>query len=130
MELPLRRKEHIMIKADLLNTAGIDYAAGMERFGGDAGLYEMVLRAFLRDDVAERARAAYDANNLSELLKAVHEAKGSGGNAGFDNVYTAANEVVKLLRGNDYSDEELTARFLRFEKVYLSVQTAIKAALE
>lgn len=118
-----------MIKADVLNKAGIDYNAGLERFMGDPELYEMVLAAFVRDDVAKRARAAYDANDLDSLLKAVHNAKGSSGNAGLNNVYVEANALVKLLRSQDYTDDELTESFLSFEKTYLFVQTAIKAAI-
>ena len=119
-----------MINADILNKAGIDYNAGLARFMGDPELYEMVLAAFTRADIPQRAKAAYDANDRNTLLEVVHEAKGSSGNAGLNNVYTEASALVKLLRSHDYSDNELAASYLRFEKGYLSIQAAIKASVE
>lgn len=118
-----------MIHADVLNNAGIDYAAGLERFMGDPALYEMVLSAFLRADVATRARAAFDAHDHEALLAAVHEAKGAGGNAGLDLIYREANALVLLLRSGSYTEDELAKGFLRFEKAYLSARTAIEASL-
>lgn len=119
-----------MIKAEELNKAGIDFNAGLTRFMGDSELYERVLAAFLRADTSRRARAAYDANDRETLLSVVHEVKGSSGNAGLDLLYTEASSLVKLLRSNDYTDDELTENFRRFEQNYLSAQTAIKAAIE
>lgn len=119
-----------MIDKNVLNAAGIDYSEGLERFMGDTELYEMVLRAFVRADIAERSRAAYDKNDREALLRAVHEAKGSCGNAGLNQIYVKAGALVKLLRGGDYIEEELTESFLQFEKAYLSTQTAIKASLK
>ena len=119
-----------MIDKDVLNAAGIDYSEGLERFSGDAEFYEMVLRAFVRADIAERSRAAFDADDREALLSAAHEAKGSGGNAGLKRIYAQASALVKLLRSGDYTEEELTESFLQFEKAYLSTQTAIKASLK
>ena len=118
------------MKAEELNNAGIDYSAGLERFMDDAELYEMVLAAFARTNIPERARAAYDANDRETLLRVVHEAKGSSGNAGLNNIYAEASTLVKLLRSGDYADDDITESYLRFEKIYLSVQAAIKAAIE
>lgn len=117
------------MKAEELNKAGIDYSAGLKRFMDDAALYEMVLAAFARADTPQRARAAYDANDRETLLSVVHEAKGSSGNAGLELLYTEASALVKLLRSQGYTDDELAQGFLRFEKCYLSMQEAIKAAL-
>lgn len=118
-----------MIHADTLRAAGIDYDAGLERFMGDPELYEMVLASFARSDMARRARAAYDANDRDALLKVVHEAKGSSGNAGLDRLYAEASELVKLLRSHDYAEAEYTERYLGFEALYGAVRAAIEAAI-
>ena len=118
-----------MIKADVLNKAGIDYSAGLERFMGDPELYEMVLAAFVRADVAERARAAYETNDRDTLLAVVHEAKGSSGNAGLTGVYAEASVLVALLRSGSYTEDALSEGFRLFETTYLKARNGIKAAL-
>ena len=118
-----------MIRSDVLNKNGIDYNAGLERLMGNTELFEMVLAAFTRADIARRARAAYDANDRDALLNVVHEAKGSSGSMGLSALYEEACALVKLLRSRDYTDDELTERFLRFESLCVTAETAIKAAL-
>lgn len=80
--------------SEVLNKNGIDYNAGLERFMGNAELYEMVLAAFARADIAKRARAAYDANDRERLFQVVHEAKGSSGSAGLSALYAEASDFV------------------------------------
>ena len=119
-----------MINTEVLKKAGIDYQAGLTRFMDDKELYEMVLSAYVRDDLLQRARAAYDKNDRDALLHAVHEAKGSSGNADLTGVYEKACALVTLLRSNDYTDTELKDGFLQFEKAYSAMQEAIREALE
>lgn len=119
----------IVIHADALRKGGIDYDAGLKRFMGKAELYEMVLAAFVRADIAGRAKAAYDANDRDALLKAVHEAKGSSGNAGLISLYAEADSLVQLLRSKEYSDDELADAYKRFEETYLSIQAVIRESL-
>ena len=119
-----------MIKLEPLIEAGINYQAGLKRFMGDAELYEMVLSAYARDDLIQRARAAYDADDREALLRVVHETKGSSGNADLTCVYETACALVTLLRSKSYSDAQLQEGFLRFEQAYLSMQQAIGDALE
>ena len=118
-----------MINAEELNKAGISYEAGMERFMNDAELYEAVLSAFSGEDMAERAQAAFDAGDRQGLMRVAHEAKGSGGNAGLDRVYAEANALVKLLRSEGYTDDELTEDYRRFNEAYIAARDAIRAAL-
>lgn len=118
-----------MINANTLNSAGIDYNAELKRFMNDPALYEMVLAAFARANIAERARAAYDANDREMLFQVAHEAKGSSGNTGLNDLYAKANDLVKLLRSQDFTDDELAENFSLFERLCLSIQTAIKASL-
>ena len=119
-----------MINAEMLNNAGIDYAAGLERFLNDADLYAAVLTAFVSEDVLERAQKAYRADDRQLLLRTVHEAKGSSGNAGLDFVYAEASALVALLRSTGYTDEELKETYDHFTAAYMKARSAIKAALE
>ena len=117
------------MNSSILQHAGIDYQAGMERFMNDGELYEAVLNAFVSDNALERAQKAYQSGNTDALLQVIHEAKGSGGNAGLTELYAEASALLKLLRGGDYSQEELTMRFERFEAVYTKMRDGINAAL-
>ena len=119
-----------MINAEVLTKAGIDYQAGLTRFMNDPELYEAVLTAFASEDVLERAQAAYDADDREGLLRVVHEAKGSGGNAGLDRLYAEASALVSLLRGPSYTDDELAEVYQRFTAAYLSARKGIRAALQ
>lgn len=112
-----------------LTDAGIDYKAGVERFLDDPELYEAILNAFLNDDLLSRAEAAYESGDRNALRLVIHEAKGSSGNAGFLNIYAAASELSALLRGGNYTDDELRAGFRRFESVYSTVYSGVSAAL-
>lgn len=118
-----------MIDAERLTRAGIDYAAGLERFMNDPELYEAVLTAFAGENILDRARVAYEKKDYAQLLNVVHEAKGSGGNAGLDNVYAEASALVKLLRSPSYTDEEVKEDYERFARTYTASQDGIKAAL-
>lgn len=118
-----------MINAELLRQAGVDYDAGLTRFMNDPELYEAVLAAFAGENTLERAQTAFQKHDCAQLLKVVHEAKGSGGNAGLDNVYTQASVLVALLRSNTYTEDELIADFRRFEKVYGEVRDGVRLAL-
>ena len=118
-----------MINAERLSQAGIDYDAGMRRFLNDAELYEAVLTAFVDEDILERAEAAYRAGDRDGLFRVIHEAKGSGGNAGLDDVYAEASALVLLLRGNACTAGELTDAYERFVRAYTAARDGILAAL-
>ena len=114
----------------VLEKAGIDYEAGLERFLGDEALYSAVLEAFAGDDVVKRARKAYDSQDEKALAFAVHEAKGSSGNAGMNAAYQLASALVSLLRCGSYTKDELTEGYREFETAYLSAQAAAREALQ
>lgn len=118
------------MKLEPLAQAGIDYEAGLRRFMNDKAMYQAVLGAFLRDDVIARVREAYASGDRERLKAAVHEAKGSSGNGGFTAVYDQASALMTLLRGESYTDDELTAAYQRFVDTYMRAWNGIKAALE
>lgn len=118
-----------MMERGILQKAGIDYEAGLKRFLGDEALYLAVLAAFADDDVVKRARSAYDKQDKKALLSAVHEAKGSSGNAGMNAVYQTAVSLMSLLRSEDYDEAALCEHYRAFETAYLCAQAAVREAL-
>lgn len=119
-----------MINPEKLRDAGIDYDAGLERFMNDKSLYEAVLRAYIEKDIRVRAKNAFDSGNMTELMKIVHEQKGSSGNAGFSVLYKKASALVALMRSENYSQFELKETYGEFEEEYIKVFEAVKSALE
>ena len=115
---------------EILTAAGIDCDEALKRFLGDEALYTEVLTAFAQDDVARRAKTAFDNDDKKALLGAVHEAKSSSGSAGLKNVYPLACEVVDMLRHGGYTDEQLRDSFAHFEIAYREAQLAVKEALD
>lgn len=126
----IRERKLAMMNIELLKKAGIDYEAGLKRFLNDSELYEDVLTAFAADDLLERAQEAFRGGDRQQLLKVVHEAKGSCGNADLTNAYTEASALVTMLRSINCTDEEVAEGFKRFEETYEFVRNGIRAALD
>lgn len=112
-----------------LEQAGIDYEEGLERFMGDADLYQVVLRSFLDDGCLERARTAFDAHDADGLFSCAHEIKGSAGNASMTDLYRAACGLVETLRAGRFVDGEVTPAFANFEDAYERARSGISEAL-
>lgn len=115
----------------ILKDAGVDIDDVMKRFMNDTGFYEMVLGSFLKDTVFERAQNAYINGDTQELIRAVHDAKGSCGNMGFTDIFNNANAILGLLRNTEqaYTKEELFKAFSDFETAYKKMVTAVTAAI-
>jgi HPt (histidine-containing phosphotransfer) domain-containing protein len=112
-----------------LERAGIDYEEGLERFMGDADLYQMVLRSFLDDGCLERARTAFDARDADGLFSCAHETKGSAGNASMTDLYRAACALVETLRAGRFVDDEVAPAFADFTDAYGRARSGISKAL-
>ena len=87
--------------AETLKRNGIDYDGAMERFGGNAALYERLALKFLDDahfDALERALADGDAD---AAVREAHTLKGVAGNLSFTSLYEAAGRVNAALREGD-----------------------------
>ena len=74
--------------AEALKRNGIDYDGAMERFGGNAELYERLEQALAGGDVDTAVREA-------------HTLKGVAGNLSFAALYEAASKVNAALREGD-----------------------------
>lgn len=119
-----------MMNTERLLDAGIDYKAGVNRFQGDADLYEVVLKAFLKETILEQAQAAYENDDFSTLYRCVHEIKGSSGNMDMTKLYGASSQMVSLLRSNTRAVQELEICFKKLKDAYEMAYEGIQEAME
>lgn len=82
----------------LLEAAGIDYADGVHRFMGDAGMYEKFLKMFFNRQKLDELTDAMDKKDYKQAFAAVHELKGSSGNLSINGVYKAAAKLCEELK--------------------------------
>jgi signal transduction histidine kinase/DNA-binding response OmpR family regulator/HPt (histidine-containing phosphotransfer) domain-containing protein len=84
-------------------SAGIDLATALARFGGDAAIYERLLRNAL-DDIPLRLvslRAQLDTGDRLEASASLHALKGLAGALGADALATAAGDGERACRQGD-----------------------------
>lgn len=94
----------------LLEESGVDYTEAMERFAGNASLYERLILKFLNDPHYENLQKALAENNIDQAFREAHSLKGVAGNLSFTALYAAASEVNEALRAeNTTSAVELMA---------------------
>lgn len=111
-----------METADLMKKLaayGADTQGVMERFLGDAELFETCLDLFLADSNFERLGEALEGADYQKAFEAAHGLKGVAGNLGLTPAYNAICEIVEALRTERY--EQLDRLYQRvmdeFEKV-------------
>ena len=80
--------------AEALKRNGIDYDGAMERFGGNAELYERLALKFLDD-------THFAALEQALAVREAHTLKGVAGNLSFAALYEAASKVNAALREGD-----------------------------
>lgn len=86
---------------ELLATNGVDYEEAMERFGGNAALYERLAVRFLDDPHYSQLQTAIDGNDVEAAYAQAHALKGVAGNLSFTSLYQAACRVTDALRYGD-----------------------------
>ena len=118
------------MNTEILKNAGIDFDSGVKRFVGRTQLYEKALLKFTRDTTFERIRAAGESGDRKQLLANAHEFKGMCGNVGLTSLYTAADSLVRLLRGDAPDAAEVDASCALLENEYHKIYEAVCAAME
>lgn len=86
---------------DKLAAFGIDYADAMDRFGGNAALYERLAAKYLDDTRFVGLVAAMAAHDYDEAYRQAHSLKGLAGNLSFTRLYQAASFVCEALRNGE-----------------------------
>ena len=89
---------------ELLEAAGVDYAAGLRRFAGKSEMYERFIRSFPADENFAEAEALFAQGNYAELLRPVHALKGVSGNLSLTAYYENCCAIVTALRAGNYSE--------------------------
>ncbi|SHK53513.1 HPt (histidine-containing phosphotransfer) domain-containing protein [Hathewaya proteolytica DSM 3090] len=86
------------MKVNNLQKAGIDYASGVERFGGMALLYEKYVVKFLSDETFHRLEVAMEKEDYNKAFEEAHTLKGETGNLSFVILYENICDLVEALR--------------------------------
>ena len=79
--------------AEALKRNGIDYDGAMERFGGNAELYERLALKFLDDTHFAALEQALAGGDVDTAVREAHTLKGVAGNLSFTALYEAASKV-------------------------------------
>lgn len=81
-----------------LRILGVDVDEALERFMGNASLYEKMLKK-LPDMIKNAAiQPDFDCNNYADIIEKAHAIKGTTGNLSIIPLYKAYTEIVSLLR--------------------------------
>ena len=88
-------------RVELLSRHGIDYPEAMERFGGNARLYERLVVKYLNDPHFDALELALAHNNLEAAYHEAHSLKGVAGNLSFTELYKAASRMTDALKYGD-----------------------------
>lgn len=81
--------------AEALKRNGIDYDGAMERFGGNAELYERLALKFLDDTHFAALEQALAGGDVDTAVREAHTLKGVAGNLSFAALYEAASKVTQ-----------------------------------
>lgn len=81
-----------------LKSLGVNIDEALERFMGNAALYEKMLKTF--PDMVKSAEVPldFDCDDYAEIIEKTHAIKGTAGNLSIDPLYKAYTQIVQLLR--------------------------------
>ncbi len=83
---------------DRLIAQGIDYEEGLNRFCGNAELYETFLKKFPKDETFRQLKDAMQQEDYKEAFNAAHTINGVAGNLSLSCFYHKVVPFVDLLR--------------------------------
>lgn len=109
---------------DELLQGGIDYADAMDRFGGNAELFERLALKFLDDPHFEALERSLSEGNVETAYHEAHSLKGVAGNLSFKDLYEAASRLSEALKSGDLSAAQDLIPSTR--KTYMSAMTALR----
>lgn len=102
------------MKSAILKNAGINYNSAMARFHNNEAMYFKYLFRIPEDTLICDATNAFDNDDVEGAKIAVHTLKGLLGNLSMDELYVLSNDLVALLRADDFpkAKELFSAVFL------------------
>lgn len=88
-------------KLERITAIGVDVEDALERFLGNVGLLERMLKKFLDDDNYAKLLEAVDKKDAEAALSAAHAMKGMSSNLSMVRLYELLTKQVVLFRQND-----------------------------
>lgn len=90
-----------------LKSKDVNVEEAIERFLGNASLYEKMLMKFLdlMNDMAVDTN--FDCNEYNDIIEKTHAIKGAAGNLSINPIYEAYTEIVNLLRAHQPEQAKL-----------------------
>lgn len=85
-----------------LKNGGLDVDKTIERFSGNADMYERFLKKFPNDESYGQIAPAFAANDKEAALTAAHTLKGVSANLGMIALYEACSKTVALIRAEQF----------------------------
>lgn len=109
---------------DILKASGIDYEDGLERFSGNAQLYEKYLKKLLTNEVYGEMRQAACNGEIQEAFAAAHRLKAFIGNLSIHQFYEEIKTLTEEFRAGvnrDYRPD-----FEKLDQEYEKIIQAIR----
>lgn len=91
-------------KIDALHAAGIDYASGVERFGGNNAMFEKFVLRFLEDPLFDELQGHIETQNAKQAFRCAHTLKGLVGNLSFTHYFEAVSKLSDALQDNNFEE--------------------------
>ena len=111
---------------DVLDSAGIDSAAGLKIMGGKADRYAKLLQKFAarQAGAVDEIRSALDAGDSATAERVAHSLKGSASSLGANALAERAAETEAAIKTGQDVNAELEALFTSLRAVVSAIQTA------
>lgn len=89
------------LQIDELISHGIDYRGGVDRFGGNAAMFEKFIFRYLDDEHYDLLVRAVEAGDAEEGFRVAHTLKGVVGNLSFSTYLATIEPITEALRSGD-----------------------------
>ena len=96
---------------------GVDYDAGVHRFGGNPQIYEKYLLKFFEKNEMPALRQALESGDYEAAFRVAHNIKGSAGNLSITAFFDQICKLVDALR-TGVQDRSLTAMYAEAEALF------------
>lgn len=107
-----------------LKAAGIDYCDGINRFSGNAVMYEKYLAEFFDDTTFKDLSVYLSEKNYTEAFKCAHTLKGTAGNLSMEEFYRNDCTLVEALRNKN--NARVSEMYENLVPIYEKMKKAVK----
>lgn len=86
------------MNVERLKTCGVNYEAGVHRFGDNVAIYEKYLKKLPESDYITEAKEALLHKDVEEAFQVFHKMKAVVGNLSIDELFNQISEITEELR--------------------------------